>query len=727
MSRNSAGKVYFVLYLAVILELLIIIVERDEAEDHLRKREREAREIVQDILGQMQIGRGDENLNSRITDEISLLSDEAIKISGIPYKKHRTYNIEVGVNDGNASVTLGSDRRDTLEHQRVLKQLANVQDLNYEILYTPSTDDDLPPNSDSSESADKRWKPIATTALTLDTNATQTWQTPVYRGDAGISDVSKYAPPQAVGEPFIFNSSLTDDFVRQNSGKSTKRIFTANFQPTQPGWYKLRFTSKTNRIMGVGGDAKSLDEISDDAKINIGGMQLTVKKLKKLQQMLGRELESFGVPTMEEFVAAQTEDDVQKFFTKVDAAKATIEREKSGNLGLTRDLARKVDVYADITKLLTPNKSKYFAQNHGAMEINVRVTKPPIAIVQAQIALPSEVNMFDKAKPAFKFTAGPFYGNNFPQGEITSADGKVYKLTIEKTGALADNNSLKPLEKGDAVLFMAKTLEPLKPGSYTIRMTHTSQGDSKTEQSPLRVFPSALTKNNYGMVEGRMKSLFYGSTLSLNLQPNCEDRIPANQFRIYAALNNQPQTIFTNGLVAKLPIEAKARTASLRVTWVSPYTDEEIEILPKLENPIKQREPDMDLSRVSITKISGDSEEMTIQISGITVNPATVDVGGKQGGEQDIADVALSQISTDAPGMDVADSRLIPAGGGNYSAVFVLHGVPAKKSVEIVGKLNFTLTSVMRNPTNGTRSNSATWAQEVPFTYTTPAKKGAKK
>ena len=42
MSKGGgAGKVYFILYLAVLLELLIIIVERDDAEDSLRK-EREA-------------------------------------------------------------------------------------------------------------------------------------------------------------------------------------------------------------------------------------------------------------------------------------------------------------------------------------------------------------------------------------------------------------------------------------------------------------------------------------------------------------------------------------------------------------------------------------------------------------------------------------------------------------------------------------------------------------
>ena len=35
--KGGAGKVYFILYLAVLLELLIIIVERDDAEEELRK------------------------------------------------------------------------------------------------------------------------------------------------------------------------------------------------------------------------------------------------------------------------------------------------------------------------------------------------------------------------------------------------------------------------------------------------------------------------------------------------------------------------------------------------------------------------------------------------------------------------------------------------------------------------------------------------------------------
>ena len=73
MSKGGgAGKVYFVLYLAVVLELLIIIVERDEAEEHLHKKQKEAMRIVESILTQMQSGAGTEGMTTRPQDEITI-------------------------------------------------------------------------------------------------------------------------------------------------------------------------------------------------------------------------------------------------------------------------------------------------------------------------------------------------------------------------------------------------------------------------------------------------------------------------------------------------------------------------------------------------------------------------------------------------------------------------------------------------------------------------------
>jgi hypothetical protein len=720
MSKNSAGKIYFVLYLAVILELLIIIVERDEAEERLRKREREAREIVQDILGQMQVGRGDENLTSRITDEITLLSERAIKISGIPYKRYRTYSIEVGVNDGNAAVTLGVERKDTVEYLQALKQLANVQDVRYEVLYSSSRAAELPLADDPAVV----WKTVAQAELRLDTSATQTWQQPVYRSLPQAASVDLFAPPVSAGEPFSYNQRLTELYAQQNGGKLNKRFFTVHFQPAQVGWYKLRFTSKTNRIMGVSGDARSVEDISDDAKINIGSMQLTVKKLRKVQQLLARELESFGVPSLEQLIQAQTEEQVQAFLNQLETAKAAVTRELSAYPVQARDVLRKVDVYADITKLLSPNKSSYFAQNHGSMEINIRVTEPPVDIPTPALSLPPEIAYFDCLAPAFTLSASPFYGDNIPQGQVIDDKGKVYPLSVRRIGQEATARNV--LGQGENATFMAETLEPLRPGRYRVVMQHKAQGEVKVDSTTLYVFSSVL--KNKGILENRLKSLAFGSTLLITAIPDCDDRVPANQFRVYAALNTQPASTFTTGLTAKLPLLASARSASIRVTWISPYTGKEGELLSPIRGDMKQREPDIDVSRAAITAIRGDSEELTLEVSGISISPAVIDVG-KTGGIETIDNVGLQAVSVDGVPMTVEAFDLKEVGSADdgtilYKAVFKLHGQSSKKPVELQGVINFSVLAAMRNPLNGVRSQTSSASHSLMFTYTTPAKKG---
>ena len=97
MSKGGAGKVYFVLYLAVILELLIIIVERDEAEEHLIRKQKEAEEIVEAVMAQLNTGFGASGVNALPQDEITLL-DKSV-MSGVSEKdrpkEERAYQIRV--------------------------------------------------------------------------------------------------------------------------------------------------------------------------------------------------------------------------------------------------------------------------------------------------------------------------------------------------------------------------------------------------------------------------------------------------------------------------------------------------------------------------------------------------------------------------------------------------------------------------------------------------------
>src|SRR6267142_2690844 len=91
MSAGS-GKVYFVLYLAVVLELLIIIVDRDEAEEGLRKQTKEIQKIVQTILASLQTSGSQISTTPR--DEITLDPTSTNK-----HNEERTYAVTVNVGD----------------------------------------------------------------------------------------------------------------------------------------------------------------------------------------------------------------------------------------------------------------------------------------------------------------------------------------------------------------------------------------------------------------------------------------------------------------------------------------------------------------------------------------------------------------------------------------------------------------------------------------------------
>ncbi|TAE25875.1 MAG: hypothetical protein EAZ92_11560 [Candidatus Kapaibacterium sp.] len=742
MSKGSAGKVYFVLYLAVILELLIIIVERDEAEDHLRKREREAREIIQDILGQMQVGPGNENLTSRINDEISLVSDEAVKISGIPYKKYRFYNIEVGVNDG-SSALMAANGADTAQTLALLKHLTNAEHLRYEILFLQNDATDVP-------AQDAAWRSVGAMELVLDTASTLAWKAPAYKAENEAA--CKTYSANTAGAVFSYNAVETDKLAEEKGGRYLKRIFTTNFQPTQAGWYKLRYTSRTNRIMGVGGDAASFDEVSDESKVNIGAMQLTVKKLRKVQKMLERELESYNVPQMNTLIAAKNEEEAAKFFALLDSAKSALKRERSGESdgALVQDIVRKIDVYGDMAKLLAPNKSRYFAQNSGAMEINIRVTKPPVAIVKANVALPQNVYLFDKLTPKFTFTAGPFYGNNFPKGEIVDANGASTPLVIEratetrpmlasaeKTNAdvkmvkalNASSDAGNTLDKGKAVEFTAKAVQVLKAGSYTVRIKHSSQGDETVQETKLSIFPSQLTAQNRRSLEGRMKSMFYGGTLSVNLEPDCAGAVPPSEFRTFIGLSTGLPTLTPSvGLQAKQPLEAKAKLVAVRCTWTSPFTGEEVEILPKLEQPIKQREPDIDLTKAAVTGVEGEWRELKIAVGGLQLSAGVIDVGSKYGTPENLDNISLVNARLEnAQDVELIDSQLKEQGNGLYSAVFTVRSLLLKQPKEMTGAITFGINAAMRNPVNGTRSGAVSMETSVPFMYAPPPIKGKKK
>jgi hypothetical protein len=89
------------------------------------------------------------------------------------------------------------------------------------------------------------------------------WRKPLYNLVNNAVPVDKST--QARDTIFFYDSTKSEKDIA-NNGKVISRTFTVNFDPgdeRKDGWYKLRFFSSTNKILGVDFEG-GLKDISDE-------------------------------------------------------------------------------------------------------------------------------------------------------------------------------------------------------------------------------------------------------------------------------------------------------------------------------------------------------------------------------------------------------------------------------------------------------------------------------
>jgi hypothetical protein len=358
MSKGGAGKVYFVLYLAVILELLIIFIERDEAEEGLNRERQQAIQVVQTILSQLQTGSGSESITATPKDNI-VLNDKD------PQSNARNYEVTVAVGDPKAkSIVNGQEIKgdDISKLEYIVSHIGDDKIL----------PEDLGPDSTDIEKGQVIFKAVLGTEVGSYVTPRQTFGTGV-----PAAEPQKY---------FMLNEQKTQDELAR--GHRVK-VFTVNFKPNQgKGWYRLRFYSETNKILGITGG-----EANDNDTVRIGNVKLSVKQLRQVQKALRK------------------------------------------NKGVGDEAAR-VEQYIDT--LLTPGAYRRLAENLGSKAFDVHVTVPDVAPPQqpfAAIKLPRDTAYwYDVAPFSVNVTLGPDEGTHGVQGAALKQVDKAsnaYVATID--------------------------------------------------------------------------------------------------------------------------------------------------------------------------------------------------------------------------------------------------------------------------------------------------------
>ncbi len=578
MSKGGAGKVYFVLYLAVILELLIIIVERDEAEEHLIAKQKESMRIVESILSQLQVGAGSEGINTRPQDQITIPPPgvnvkEAI---GADIKPERKYLVEVGITDVVSSLKMqeSEEPEDYEERMRRFLKLSNVSDLRYDVFYS---------NDQSSESVPQdstAWQLKATATLDLKINemekklkeAFSQFRSEPAKFNARMQELLKqaeYTVPQSTPfkpgrstEPELYYSlDETNKLGTEISRK--KRCFVVNFEPREAGWYKLRFSSRTNQILGVSikEGAENID-IDPEEKVNIGTVQLKVKDLLKVREELLRNTE--GLPPAE-----MVKTDFAKFEQTINDLKNE-----------TDDLPTKarIQLYGAIVKLTTPGikAENTFDRNMGQMEFNIRVLKPTPQITDPKIAnLETVVRVFDKLTKLV-----------LPM-EVTPANGKTEFAQQPGSASVVESGATASSSGSGSTRWVAKNLEIPIAGSlaprdepYVYELVQ-SNGPKRSEPAlcSVYVYPSGIT--NEDEVKSYME-VSWGDPIELVVVPSSGSSIKSSefimQFDMGAGTQIAPLRKLNVQLSDNVVVPPGATNVKLNVAWKDPRSGEVVPI-----------------------------------------------------------------------------------------------------------------------------------------------------
>ncbi|MER3329077.1 MAG: hypothetical protein RIF34_05810, partial [Candidatus Kapaibacterium sp.] len=354
-----------------------------------------------------------------------------------------------------------------------------------------------------------------------------------------------------------------------NRGTLSKRAFVVNFQPPgKAGWYKLRFVSKTNRILGVRSDQK-VETLDKEATVNIGTVQLKVTDLLKVEKELERKLEKYNVPKADVLTSS---GGFREFDNQIDKAKTIASKDEDAG-----DIIGNIRLYGYIVKLLTPGQSQNFDQNKGDIEFNIRVMTPKPKMADPVINVADNFYRFNEGKINFRMNISPYQGDaNVVRGTVHDAASgtssqPVANIIFKKAG---DGSAV----DGKSVDYIATIDKELAAGTnggprtYKIKLTHQLQGKSETKEPSLVVFP-ANVEEKIRTLQAKLNALsVYGEQLFFNFEPPSGNKIAPEQFGYYFKTDADPQD---RGLVTGLSAEradnlyfsADMKKASLRIVW----------------------------------------------------------------------------------------------------------------------------------------------------------------
>ena len=214
-------------------------------------------------------------------------------------------------------------------------------------------------------------------------------------------------------------------------------------------------------------------------------------------------------------------------------------------------------------------------------------------------SLPDVAYSFDQLPAVFEFSISPWQGE-----EKHIIDGRV----IDNNGSNVSGIDMKAVETlagsgiSQAVLgkdkwFRGTVKTALSPGEYTVQVDHILWGEQDSKTMKLVVFKTGLTPESEKTLRNGLGYLaFFGKKMAVtNAVPTSGLKIKPEQFRTYIYTDlEQEKPPFNGYTIANengVFLDCQAKNVTLKITWIQPFTNQEIPLFPETKLDIRQEKP----------------------------------------------------------------------------------------------------------------------------------------
>ena len=318
--------------------------------------------------------------------------------------------------------------------------------------------------------------------------------------------------------------------------------------------------------------------------------------------------------------------------------------------------------------------------------------------------MPTYTATFDKLPAVFEFTASPWMNNNVVEGKVLDASNTIVARVNFKALDELNPSIPKPI-MGQKRDYRATVDQVLSPGKYQIIVNHKVGGQSKEDRGDLEVFPTRLTENSEKLITARMEVLYFGNSFPLiNPEPSSGGKIKPEQFRIYVSTDKNNQVAPIQGLSITRDnttfFDCSVKSATLKITWKQPYTDNEVDLYPANTKNIRQAAPTINTgdAQTAIEEIG--TNRLRVTVRNVRISKPLDGSKGETSQAQVSFDVDKKVNLAGLQGVELYAEPTIQQDGDGYKIEFQLN-VNLPKGVDIVkGTASIRVLSSAKNNCN---------------------------